>query len=68
MKFRVEITEKENGYCYTGEWNNNFIPEGYIEAETEEEAEAIARDYINENGGCDDSYIYRVVKHAENEY
>lgn len=68
FKFRVEITEKENGYCYTGEWDNDFIPEGYIIAESEEEAEELAKTYIDENGGDSDDYIYRVKKLVKNEF
>ena len=59
-KFVVEITAAENGYCFTGEWDSDFVPGGYIEAENEEEAEDLARTYINENGGDAEDYIYRV--------
>ena len=46
-KFEVvgefEMTEEENGYCYTGEWACAF-PQGYVEANSEEEA----IEFINE--------------------
>ena len=36
-KYKVEMTEKENTYCYTGEWDSDFYSENYIEAENEVE-------------------------------
>lgn len=59
-KYKVEITEEENGYCYTGEWDGDFLPKGYVEAVNEREAEELAREYIRDNDGDPDEYIYRV--------
>lgn len=58
-KYKVEITVVENGYCFTGEWDN-IIPGGCVEAETKDEAEELARAYICENGGNAEDYIYKV--------
>lgn len=60
MKYIVEITEQENGYCFTGEWDNDFLPEGYIEAESEIEAEDFARAYLKENGEDPEKFLYRI--------
>lgn len=64
-KFRVEMTDAVNGYCFTGEWDSDFCPDD-IEAETEEEAIEFAKDYFVEqciNIGNDDidveDYIFR---------
>lgn len=61
-KFYVEMTEEENGYCYTGEWACAF-PQGYVEAESEEEAIAFAKSYVSEHGADDNAYIYRAKKY-----
>ena len=61
-KFVVEMTEAENGYCYTGEWENP-APEGYIEAESEAEAIEFAKSYMNENGADADNYIYKAKEY-----
>lgn len=47
-KFRVEMTEAVNGYCFTGEWDSDFCEDDF-EAETEEEAIEYAKDYFIEN-------------------
>ena len=60
-KYRVEITEVENTYCYTGEWDSDFIQDD-IEAESEEEAIELAKDYINDNGGNAEDYLYRATE------
>ena len=59
-KYKVEMTEKENTYCYMGEWDSDFYSENYIEAENEEEAIEFAKDYLNENGSNADNYIFRI--------
>lgn len=55
MNYRVEFTEQENGYCYTGEWDTEIV-----EAETAEEAIELLKAHFEENGGSADAYIYRV--------
>lgn len=59
-KYKVEMTEKENTYCYTGEWDSDFYSENYIEAENEDEAIEFAKNYLNENGSNADDYIFRI--------
>lgn len=60
MKYIIEITKKENTYLFSGEWDNPS-PEGYIEAESEEEAEDFMRSYLEENGEDPEGFIYRVL-------
>lgn len=43
-RYKVEFTEQENNYCYTGGWDDVIIA-----AESEEEAIELAKDWINEN-------------------
>jgi len=62
-KFNIEITEQENGYGFTGEWDSDFIQDP-IEAESEEEAIEFAKDYINEHEANANDYIFR-AKEAE---
>jgi DNA-binding LacI/PurR family transcriptional regulator len=64
-KFRVEVTEAINTYCFTGEWDSDFCQEN-IEAETEEEAIEFAKDIFIDgfiSMGNDDvdinDYIFR---------
>lgn len=59
MKFVVEITERENTYQFAGEWDNPS-PEGYIEAENDDEAVELMKTYLEENGEDPDRFIYRV--------
>jgi hypothetical protein len=70
-KFRVEVTEAINTYCFTGEWDSDFCQEN-IEAETEEEAIEFAKDIFvddcinmgNDNVDIND-YIFRVKEIEE---
>lgn len=57
-KFRVELTEKENNYNFTGEWDSDFAPDDFI-AENETAAIEDAKQYIIDNGGDPDLYIFR---------
>lgn len=64
-KYRVELTEAENTFCFTGEWDSDAIPDA-IEAETEDEAIDFAKDYFIEQcrkmGNYDvdvEDYIFR---------
>lgn len=43
-RYKIEFTESENSYCYTGEWDNVIMY-----ADSEEMALALAKDWINEN-------------------
>ena len=52
--YRVEFTEQENGYCYTGGWDTEIV-----EAETAEEAIELLGTHFTENGGDPTEYIYR---------
>jgi len=58
MKYIVEMTEQENTYLYTGEWDSDFYGD-FIIAETEDEAIEIAMDYLRDNGVDPDDYIFR---------
>ena len=58
-EYRVEFTEQENGYCYTGGWDNEIV-----EAKTAEEAVELLKANILENGGDPNEFIYR-VRHLE---
>ena len=55
MNYRVEFTEQENGYCYTGGWDTEIV-----EAETAEEAIELLKAHFAENDGDPEAYIYRV--------
>ncbi len=57
-KFNVEMTEEENGYGYTGEWDSDFCQD-YFDADTEEEAIELAKAYLRDNGCDPDIYIFR---------
>ena len=54
-EYRVEFTEQENGYCYTGEWGTEIV-----EAETADEAVELLKAHFTENDGDPDDFIYRV--------
>lgn len=54
-EYRVEFTEQENGYCYTGGWDTEIV-----EAETAEEAIELLKTHFTENGGTPNDFIYRV--------
>lgn len=58
-KYRVEITEVENTYCYTGEWDSDFMQDD-INAVSADEAIEIAKDIINADGGNADDYLFRI--------
>ena len=51
---RVEFTEKENNYTFTGEWY-----EEVVEAETKEEAIEIIKSWLTEQGEDCERFIYR---------
>lgn len=54
-EYRVEFTEKENNYNYTGEWYTEVV-----EAEIAEEAIELLKAHFDENGGDSEDYIYRI--------
>ena len=58
-EYRVEFTEQENGYCYTGGWDTEIV-----EAETAEEAIELLKAHFTENSGDPDDFIYR-IRHLE---
>ena len=58
----IAVSEEENGYCYTGEWACAF-PQGYVEANSEEEAIEFAKSYVSEHGADENAYIYRAKKY-----
>ena len=58
--YRVEFTEQENGYCYTGGWDTEIV-----EAETAEEAIELLKSHFDENDGNSEDYIYR-IRNMEN--
>ena len=53
-EFRVEYTEQENNYNYSGTWADEII-----EAETAEEATELLKQYCIENDADPEDYIYR---------
>lgn len=55
-EFRVEYTEQENNYCYSGMWADEIV-----EAETAEEAIELLKQYFVENDADPEDYIYRVI-------
>ena len=63
-KFTVEMTKQENGYCFTGEWDSDFLQD-YVEAEDEDEAIEFAKDYLNEHEADADNYIFRAREKTE---
>lgn len=54
--YRVEFTEQENGYCYTGGWDTEIV-----EAETAEEAIELLKAHFDENDENSEDYIYRII-------
>ena len=54
-EYRVEFTEQENGYFYTGGWDTEIV-----EAGTAKEAIELLKAHFTENGGDPDDFIYRV--------
>ena len=55
-KFNVSIRENIND-C----WDSDCVQD-FIEADTKEDAIDFAKDYINENGGNAESYMYMAVE------
>ena len=53
-EFRVEYTEQENNYSYTGTWADEIV-----EAETAEEAIELLKQHFIDNGADPEDYIYR---------
>lgn len=53
-KFRVEYTEHENNYNYSGTWADEIV-----EAETAEEAIELLKQYFIDNDADPEDYIYR---------
>lgn len=62
-KYIVEVTTHEN-YC-TDNWDNDWNPEKYVEAEEPEEAVDITKDYLNENGEDVEKVLFRVAEMDE---
>lgn len=54
-EYRVEFTEKENGYCYMGEWGTEIV-----EAETAEEAVELLKAYFTESEEDCERFVYRI--------
>ena len=59
-EFRVEYTEQENNYSYTGTWAVEIV-----EAETAEEAVELLKQHCIENDADPAIYIYRVRNGSE---
>ena len=55
--FKIAITEAEN---YEALWDTDCFADP-IEAETEEEAIELAKQYIIDNGGNAEDYLYRAT-------
>ena len=53
-EFRVEYTEQENNYTFTGMWADEIV-----EAETAEEAIELLKQHFVENDADPEDYIYR---------
>ena len=53
------MTKKENGYCYTGEWDSDYFPD-LISADDEDEALYVATDWMLHNGDDPDEFIFKV--------
>lgn len=53
-EFRVEYTEQENNYTFSGMWAAEIV-----EAETAGEAIELLKQHFTDNGGDPDDYIYR---------
>lgn len=51
--YRIDYTFKENGYAYTGEWYSENV-----QAESEDEAIELIKQWINEAGGDGDMFVY----------
>lgn len=56
--FRIELTEAKNGYGFIGEWDSDCFQDD-VAAETKEEAIELAKQYIIDNGGNAENYIFR---------
>lgn len=61
-KFDIAIRTNANE-----DWDSDCFQD-YIEAETAEEAAEFAKDYINENGGNAENYMYLVSEMSETEF
>lgn len=59
MMYNVEIAKAEN-YCEVI-WDGDCF-EDPIEADSAEEAEELAKDWLNEHGANADEYIFRVTE------
>lgn len=51
--YRVDYTFKEDGYTYRGEWYSEDV-----QAESEDEAIELVKQWIDEIGGDSDMFIY----------
>ena len=59
MKYRVSITERDNGYGYTGEWDSDTFQDDIV-ADSPSEALYIAKGYLTENGVDASDYIFKI--------
>ena len=59
-EFRVEYTEQENNYSYTGTWADEIV-----EAETAEEAIELLKQHFIENDVDPAIHIYRARNSSE---
>lgn len=59
-KYIVEVSTHGN-YC-TDNWDNDWNPEKYVEAEDAGEAVSLARDYLSENGEDVEKIFFRVAE------
>lgn len=57
MKYRVSITERDNGY--TGEWDSDTFQDDIV-ADSPSEALYIAKGYLTENGVDSSDYIFKI--------
>lgn len=51
--YRVDYIFKEDGYTYTGEWYSEDV-----QAESEDEAIELIKQWIDEIGGDSDMFVY----------
>lgn len=66
MKYIVEIRKKVSDWEIPSDiWSDEYYNEPYIEADSPEEAEKAARDYIQDCDDDPDKYEYRVTEYEE---
>lgn len=66
MKYIVSIRESVADWEIPSDfWEDDYYSEPYIEADSPEDAEGIARDFIQDCGGNPDNYDFLVTEYEE---